>query len=399
MKQEKRLIKLIDTAIEFLIYGILFVVIFSRALLELFLALTIILWVIKIVLLKKLSIEKPRLAILIPFLFVISGSFSLYNSTHVLTSLRELLNMVEYFLLFFIISQEMAQEERLKKIVFVGIFVLSIISLDALFQFFSGTDFLRLRPSGDINGHKRLTASFSHPNNLGGFIAITLPILMFSLLYYPFKTTRFSKRMGIMLLLFILVFITAMTYSRGTWLALFLAFLLFFSLRDFKMLFAGLLLLGIISFFIPGFLSERIKDIFNIHNITSQMRLDTWKKALELSQMHPIIGNGLKSFSKIYEGGYVHNCYLQLLAEMGIIGLVLFIWFIFYFIVYNIKSFFISNTSVHKIFFLALASGLVAYATHSFIDTNLFSMPLAITFWYFLGINVAYIHYINVTTN
>ena len=65
-------------------------------------------------------------------------------------------------------------------------------------------------------------------------------------------------------------------------------------------------------------------------------RLTIWTEALALFRSSPLLGRGLGSFNVLSEivqgtmaalsGAWVHNTYLQLLAETGILGLGSYLW-------------------------------------------------------------------------
>jgi O-antigen ligase len=67
---------------------------------------------------------------------------------------------------------------------------------------------------------------------------------------------------------------------------------------------------------------------------TGANRFDYFAAAYRLWLESPIIGHGLASFAPLFAGGaerqgsYPHNAILQILAEFGIVGIVLFIVFI-----------------------------------------------------------------------
>lgn len=82
---------------------------------------------------------------------------------------------------------------------------------------------------------------------------------------------------------------------------------------------------------LPGFAANRIQGIWANENAIQ--RVAFFKDGLLIYQKSPIIGNGLSAVeglvtsvqSFFYESKYVHNHYIQVLAEMGIPGLVIFL--------------------------------------------------------------------------
>lgn len=82
---------------------------------------------------------------------------------------------------------------------------------------------------------------------------------------------------------------------------------------------------------LPGFIARRIQGLFANQNAIQ--RLVFFSDGLKLFKQSPIIGRGLGGFengvvrvqSFYYETKYAHNHYIQVLGDMGIIGLVLFL--------------------------------------------------------------------------
>ncbi len=68
----------------------------------------------------------------------------------------------------------------------------------------------------------------------------------------------------------------------------------------------------------------------------NQDRVALWRDAWKMIKEHPVLGQGLGTFQWIYPAyesirpdtpaKYAHNNYLQVLAELGIVGLAVFIW-------------------------------------------------------------------------
>ena len=107
---------------------------------------------------------------------------------------------------------------------------------------------------------------------------------------------------------------------------------------------AGFFCLWIVSFLVEGTLINEIFDTIgslgdsNVDVTTG--RVDFWLVAIQLFKSNPILGIGWKKFFelKFYGQSYdVHNIYLQLLCETGIIGTMIFVLFFIVFIRKTLK--------------------------------------------------------------
>lgn len=83
---------------------------------------------------------------------------------------------------------------------------------------------------------------------------------------------------------------------------------------------------------LPGFVANRIQGLWANQNFIQ--RIVFWQDGLKIYAAHPVFGNGLGSVEGLvtsvqdffYESRYVHNQYVQVLAEMGIPGILSFLF-------------------------------------------------------------------------
>lgn len=185
------------------------------------------------------------------------------------------------------------------------------------------------------NGMKILRAygSFPHPNILGGFVLICL--LGPTYLFFANPKPNYAA----LILLVVGIILLGLTFSRSAWLGLmgFLAVLLLRSkYLDRKRLF--LLLASIIAtmiltlFPLRSFLFTRIGDpSIHTEQISTVGRSWLAKQAINIWLEHPITGVGVGSFilelsKHAVEGAPiepVHNLFLLIGTELGILGLLL----------------------------------------------------------------------------
>jgi O-antigen ligase len=145
------------------------------------------------------------------------------------------------------------------------------------------------------------------------------------------------------------------------------------SLKNLRIFGIGFLIIGTL-FFIdevvglnnPRF--EQLKSILNNESVSSEeisddSRTDTWAKYYDRIMDSPLIGNGYKTFaSKDNDGEGVHNTYLRIIGEAGIIPFLLFIAYMLYLMFWSLFYF---NKAPNLIMqFIALA--LFLMANHNF---------------------------------
>ena len=123
-----------------------------------------------------------------------------------------------------------------------------------------------------------------------------------------------------------------------------------------------------------------------------------WQAAMGMIRDRPILGHGLNTFMANYltywVGGeqaprYAHNCYLQVAAETGLIGLGVFLvllWQIFAYLLRGLTRL----PSQEGLLLLGMIAGLFAFAVQAGVDTNFYALRQAALFWTLAGLAVGY---------
>ncbi len=161
-------------------------------------------------------------------------------------------------------------------------------------------------------------ATFSHPNVLAGFLAVTLPVILWS---KP-KFWWFTFILGTMTLF--------LTVSRSAWLAFGLSLLSVGIIKKAQ----PIRLLGLL-----GLIGSLGGLVFFGQGESLTLRQDLNLAAIKMIQSSPILGIGLNNFlvklpdfykflGPVYFFQPAHNLYLLIASEIGLIGLIGLIWFL-----------------------------------------------------------------------
>jgi len=366
---------------------------FSRAIVEISSTLIILAWLAKKIFQKDLSIPYTPITVLLTF-FVLANIISMYNTSFGYVSIRGLTKIVQYLLLFYIVVDYMDKARFFEKIIYLVLIVCTAIAIDGVVQYFIGFDLIRLRQMGVVAGKNRMTASFEHANNFGAYLTLVIPIFMSIAIFGKLK-----RKLKIISFVAIGLLFTclALTYSRGAWIGTFFG-LIFLAVVNRKRLVPAILVLFLVSlFFIPSSFQNRAKDIFALNNSSNQERMMIWHGAIKMIEAHPVIGHGVNTFCVNYPNysmpqsngkWYAHNCYLQMAGEIGLLGLFIFLLMMLVLFTNRLMALKRLGNGNKQVMLTGILSGLFGFLAHSFVDTNIYSLPLAIAFWFFCGLAI-----------
>lgn len=341
-----------------------------------------------------ISFSKFNLAVLF-FLFFNIVSL-VHSKTYVFKSLQALIaKWLEYILIYLIAQEAFSTRKRINIAIGILLFSCALVSIDGLYQYTKGVDFLRdnilimLSPNNNLPA---ISASFKHYNDFAAYLLALLPLII--CLYFFGKNSKIALNSLLAIELILVFTCLFLTSSRGGWLSFIasLIFMFIFMPRN-KSLLIIFLIAACLFIFLPYEIRSRTLSIFAPGGDAQRFKL--WYDSLLMIRDNPIVGKGVGTFMDYigkYDPGplgqYAHNCYLQIWVEIGIFGLFSFLWFIFLIVKDGIKMI------RHKANYLLLGvlSGIFGFLVHSFFDTNLYSLRLAVLFWFMSGLAVSIIN-------
>ena len=239
----------------------------------------------------------------------------------------------------------------------------------------------------------RLFATFLDPNFAGAFLVFGF-ILSLSLLTYakPIEDKIILTLVSISTLTTIIL-----TYSRSSYLFLFVSFLILSILRSKKLLLLGVAAIIILLLIFPKSM-ERIEGGFSIDE-SAVKRFASWEKTMVIIRDHPLLGVGYNAFEPAQKSYALINIYdksrsdtgsdsslLTILATTGFIGLLSYLLFYLISIIKAKKIFSFSHSTTKKAFGLALVSIMIGLLFHSLFANSLLYPAMMIPLFLSLGI-------------
>lgn len=350
---------------------------------------------------EKMPINKTVLLSFICLIIVALVSF--INSVNYNSSIQGIVKLLKYFLIFLVCSQAIVDKEQIRKIVFSVCCGISLVAIDALWQFFFGYDFIHRIALHHNVGISRVSAAFPNPNLLGIYMSAFIPLAAgLTILYFKGRNKVLMSLVTILAIGGIFL-----TFSRGAGLAVYLA-ILFLCIAGRKKLLISVLLavLLIFPFLMPKDIKKWAKEVnYNpVVFMLNQDRISIYNNTINMIKHHPFIGVGVNTFSLNYgkyktesaekyaqtpDTIYSHNIYLQMAGEIGLLGLAVFFWFLFL-IFRNAANCYVKLKDEYlKVVCLSLIACLGAFLINGLTETSLYNARVAMIFWYLIGISLS----------
>lgn len=297
---------------------------------------------------------------------------ALVISPHFLESFYAYLKLTGLILLAFVILNH-EHPQKLARVLSYGVVVTSALLALAGFAEYSlglwGTP---------IGG--RVMVSFPNPNHFAGYLAAGITLLAFFLLY---KNPRGWNKILLLAIFIMELFALILTKSKGGilsgWIGLVL--LLFFKRKQWAYGFIGFslltLLLVLFSPLKTMVFQRELSDPFTFEKAA------LYKETLSYIKDYPMLGTGLETFKYYYpqyksmpelrSAPYVHNEFLNVWTDTGLLGFGCYCWFLALY-GYSVRKVIKRNSFEYAKGFIAVSAGLLA---HSLVEFNLHTPSLA----------------------
>jgi putative inorganic carbon (hco3(-)) transporter len=339
----------------------------------------------------------------------ISVLFSQYPALSLLAFMGKFVKCV---FLYFSFIESFSDEKRIR--IFLGFFLLSalITVLSGTVQHCTGRDFIKGHTIGTENfvSTHRINSTFFGANGFGAYLLPVIGLVTHFLFTAIARKKSWIWAGGLTIFLVLLLACLCWTYSRSSWIGYFGILLAMVFLDRRKIFYAVPILLICIFIFLPS-----LSKIRHMHLIVDQDtgiqkgesvgallnqggsgRLAFWEKAVSIIRSSPVWGTGLNTYTRIIKQDpdmnkwwYAHNCYLQMAAETGLLGLGCFLWLLF--VLFRNGLYYCHQ--INGIWPLTLLqgtiSGLFGFLVQSFFDNTFYTVQLGVLMWMMFGLMAA----------
>lgn len=301
------------------------------------------------------------------------------------TSAFYFLKYFEYFLVFFLVTNNLKTKQQAKRFIYLILFVGLIASVFAWTQRAEGID----RVSAPFEGKG------GEANTLGGYLVLVLSIAAGILL----NTSRLKERFFSIIFIALAFPVVLFTLSRGSWLSMLLAViaLFFLSPRGKTILFIGAMSAILVApMIIPKEVKERYESTFvgpkhfqvGAKKITldesASARIDTWRYGFAAWVYEPVLGFGVS-----HAGAAFDNQYMRVLIETGIVGIFVFlamIMTIYKAVTASLRQ--LWDDGFYRGYMTGLMAGLTGLLLHSCTAATFIVIRIMEPFWFLVAIAV-----------
>ena len=302
----------------------------------------------------------------------------------------ELVQMGKVFLLYFVVANQIEKPSDLKFILWALLATIFFESALASLQLATGSSLslgflgeMQMDPEGDL---ERVGGTLGHPNRLARYLELLLPFCLGVFLIVKKRLFKFAA-----LAVFASGFAAMiMTGSRGGWIATLAAVMLFFYLalrhrhiqsrQLIRLVFLSLVAISLIGMLFFEQIENRITG--EDHG-SAMSRIPMFQIALSIIEAHPVGGVGINNYAVImreYNDTIlgrrfstiprpVHNMYLLIAGETGMIGLIAFLLLVFALISVILRG--VKSTDpLFSLTGISLLCGLTAFLIHGLVDKH-----------------------------
>jgi len=324
-------------------------------------------------LIPKTVLGKPLLFFYAALIISVISSIDFYQSQSVF------FERYFYYFVFFLIGSYLAKNKFN-----LLVLIISLISGSIIIGIGGAWDYFH-SPLGNL---VRLSSSFGIHTGFTPFLVLGIPLFCMIGFFGKNKFLRLGSLVGAAILFFCLI----MNASRGAWAAVLISLLVIFFKRNKRAALYALIIIVVGFVFLPPRVRQRAVTSVDIS--TWSERPEMYAGALEIFKDFPIFGVGLGECEKLIPAYvpearmhlHIHNTFLEVLLETGMVGLLTFLWvFIVFF-----RSMFKSIKQCREDDIMAIQLGL----TGGIFASLLFAMTCTIItvgfqdaplFWFLMG--------------
>lgn len=335
---------------------------------------------------EKFSLREWDLSIIIFLIYIFISTFT---SLYIKGSIRDLAIHVGSLAVFLLITQCVKDKKDYNIVISVIVTGATLMALIGIMQYFTGVtirkEWVDVENNPDLKA--RVYSLFGNPNTFAEYLVMLCPLSV-GLMWETRDTKKklfFMATTGIQLLAILL------TMSRGGWIGIAAAAVFFLFFVEKRLLLLGIPA-GVVGLsLLPSSYFNRIISIFNFADSSTSYRFKIWDITIGgviRDHLYTGVGLGHLPYKKIFETYirtmpiyHAHNTYLQVFAELGLMGFLVFIFLILTVFKVGYVWLLKSKERYFNIMGSAMMAGFFGVLVHGVFENVLYLTKITLTFW------------------
>lgn len=337
----------------------------------------------------------------IPIFLLISVSFLLYlnYSPHPSVGFEGMRGVVQFILWFYVFSRYLDSDKKSERMVNGPILTGGVLGIHGVLQYLTGVEApANWTDAAEGTRSARVFSVVGSPNILGSLMVLIIPI---ALAWVLRKRTAKKRRAVCLALLAFMGICLILTLSRGAWLGMAAALLVFCVAWNPGWI-AGMVLAGGTALLIPS-VSSRISYMLSSQYIMSSItggRLLRYKTGWELFRKNLWTGVGQGHFGGAVamnhkdlfpDTFYMDSYWLKTAVEMGVLGLAAWLIVICALFVWCVRAVRTTMDQDRRLVIIGGFSGMMGILVHNLFE-NVFEVPYMVVYFWMTAAIVFY-HY------
>lgn len=235
----------------------------------------------------------------------------------------------------------------------------------------------------------RAFSTLYNPNILASFLVTSIALCLGGI----FSRVKISVQMLLVLLAITSSACLVFTFSRSAWVSLLVVLLSVCVLYSYKLLYIFVPPFALVAFLSKDIIMQRFMSVFETGDTSALLRFALWESTVAMIRDNPLTGIGWGAYKFVYPYYdffinnpdvtiyHAHNMYLNIAAELGIPGLVMFLLLLlthFYFALRVLRR---NDYAGKKAMAIGLSCVFIGIMVGGVTDHTLFNMELASIFW------------------
>lgn len=294
-----------------------------------------------------------------------------------------------------VLLNALADRARLDTVISLCVLVATLLSLYGICQYFFRWGY-QSDAWWDENMFEgisfRVTATLENPNMLGQFLILMIPLGGAGL----FSARDRRQKIYYLLCCAVMCVCMILTMSRGAWLGLLFAGVLFFVILKPRLILLAPVALVILYFVLPETVVSRFTSIGDLTDNSTSYRVSIWMGTLAMLKDYWLcgVGPGEGAFNAVYPAysysaaiaQHSHNLFLQIVCDAGIVELIIFLVLLVVYVRTLCVAIARERKRTSRLYQIAFLSGVAGFLVQAMTDYSFYNYRVMLIFWAYLAL-------------